>query len=137
MIVSHDQRDLIPTFDPNVALMADTVVTNSPDLSSQGQTESQNVSARLAKSMITRRYGGKDLLQLGTIQFGCYVRFPGGLWTLLVLPYLPIGIALCLLRICMSLQAILLLLIFPEGAMKRYAAAEQFHVATRFNVQYE
>lgn len=46
-------------------------------------------------------------------------RFPNGLWTLLMLPYLPFGLVLCLFRICISLQVILLLLIFPEGVIKR------------------
>lgn len=47
-------------------------------------------------------------------------RFPSGLWTLLILPYLPIGTVLCLLRVCLSIQAILILLIVPQGAVKRW-----------------
>jgi ancient ubiquitous protein 1 len=34
--------------------------------------------------------------------------------------YAPIGLFLTLLRVCMSLQAVLILLLFPEGAVKRF-----------------
>ena len=50
----------------------------------------------------------------------CCTRFPEGLWVLFVILYAPIGALLAILRTCMSLQAVLLLLLFPEGTLKRY-----------------
>ena len=50
----------------------------------------------------------------------CCTRFPKGLWVLFVILYAPIGALLTILRTCMSLQAVLLLLLFPEGMLKRY-----------------
>jgi hypothetical protein len=46
-------------------------------------------------------------------------RLPRLPWSLLLVFYAPIGLFLTLLRVCMSLQAVLILLLFPEGAVKR------------------
>lgn len=45
--------------------------------------------------------------------------FPNLPWALLLVIYAPIGLFLTLLRVCMSLQAMLLLTLFPEGTVKR------------------
>lgn len=45
--------------------------------------------------------------------------FPNLPWALLLVIYAPIGLFLTLLRVCMSLQAMLLLVLFPEGTVKR------------------
>jgi hypothetical protein len=47
-------------------------------------------------------------------------RLPRLPWSLLLVLYVPFGLFLTLLRVCMSLQAILLLAFFPEGAVKRF-----------------
>jgi hypothetical protein len=47
-------------------------------------------------------------------------RLPRLPWSLLLVFYAPIGLFLTLLRVCMSLQAVLILLLFPEGAVKRF-----------------
>lgn len=114
MLSSHDTKAItrLVADDPATSDLKCTMAT-----SSQSRTQPQDMSGNLTKSIPTTRL---DLYIVQLTSLVLYVRFPGRLWTLLVLPYLPIGIALCLLRLCMSVQAILLLLIFPEGALKRY-----------------
>ncbi|XP_064382937.1 lipid droplet-regulating VLDL assembly factor AUP1-like isoform X2 [Halichondria panicea] len=43
-----------------------------------------------------------------------------GWWSLLLLPYTPFGLLLIGLRLCMSLQVILMLLLVPDGKLKRF-----------------
>ena len=55
-----------------------------------------------------------------------FFSFPRLPWSLLLVVYAPIGLLLTLLRVCMSLQAMLILLIFPEGALKRSTALSDY-----------
>ena len=43
-----------------------------------------------------------------------------GWWSLLLLPYTPFGLLLIALRLCMSLQVILMLILVPDGKLKRW-----------------
>ena len=46
-------------------------------------------------------------------------RLPRLPWSLLLVLYVPFGLFLTFLRVCMSLQVMLMLVIFPAGAVKR------------------